>query len=169
LADGADLDLIAGPADGEVGEPVVLGFAAAGADVAEVDIFARPRLALLSNGDELVDPGKARSSALAVPDSASLGVAALTEEWGGAIVTRSRLRDDLGVMKTAAVAAADEADLVVVIGGASVGDRDFAKEMFKPLGLELLFSRISIRPGKPAWFGRIATAMNCWRSTSLFS
>jgi molybdopterin molybdotransferase len=41
-----------------------------------------------------------------------------------------------------------------VIGGASVGERDFAKTMFEPSGVELLFSNISIRPGKPAWFGR---------------
>jgi molybdopterin molybdotransferase len=43
----------------------------------------------------------------------------------------------------------------VVTGGASVGERDFAKAMFEPLGLELLFSKVAIRPGKPAWFGRV--------------
>jgi molybdopterin molybdotransferase len=90
-----------------------------------------------------------------VPDSGSLGVAALAEQWGALIVNRTRLHDDLDVMQTAAAAVVDEADLLVVIGGASVGDRDFAKAMFEPVGLDLLFSRISIRPGKPAWFGRI--------------
>jgi molybdopterin molybdotransferase len=129
--------------------------AAAGADVARVDVFARPRLALISTGDELVDPGQAHLSGLAVPDSASLGIAALGAQWGAEIVSRARLRDDLAEMKAAATAAADRADLVVVIGGASVGDRDFAKAMFEPLGLDLLFSKISIRPGKPAWFGSI--------------
>src|SRR5205085_7486464 len=74
---------------------------------------------------------------------------------GALVVRRTRLRDDLDAMRTAAAAAADEADLVVVIGGASVGDRDFARAMFEPIGLDLLFSKISIRPGKPAWFGRI--------------
>ena len=47
------------------------------------------------------------------------------------------------------------ADIIIVTGGASVGERDLAKAMFEPLGLELLFSRVAIRPGKPAWFGRI--------------
>lgn len=128
--------------------------AAAGADAAEVGVFVRPRLALLSTGDELVEPGEARTSRLAVPDSASLGVAALAAQWGGQVVTRQRLRDDLTEMTAAAASSVKTADLVVVIGGASVGERDFAKAMFDPLGLDPLFSKISIRPGKPAWFGR---------------
>ena len=128
--------------------------AAAGADAAEAEVFLQPRIALLSNGDELVEPGEAWALPLAVPDSASLGVAALAERWGGQIVDRIRLRDDLTLMEAAAADALASADIVVVIGGASVGDRDFAKAMFEPLGLDLLFDRISIRPGKPAWFGR---------------
>jgi molybdopterin molybdotransferase len=133
--------------------------AAAGADVAEVDVFVRPRLAVLSNGDELVEPGQARISALAVSDSASIGVAALAEQWGGRAVRRERLRDNLAEMKVAARDAASSVDVIVVIGGASVGERDFAKAMFEPLGLELLFSKISIRPGKPAWFGRVGDTL----------
>ena len=57
-------------------------------------------------------------------------------------------------MTEAAADAVDAGDIVVVTGGASVGERDFAKAMFEPLGLELLFSKVAIRPGKPAWFGR---------------
>jgi molybdopterin molybdotransferase len=44
---------------------------------------------------------------------------------------------------------------VVVTGGASVGEKDFAKAMFEPLALELLFSRVAIKPGKPVWMGRV--------------
>ena len=127
--------------------------AAAGADVAEVQVFRRPRLALLTTGDELVDPGRARSSQLAVPDSVTPGLAALAMNWGAEVVMRARLADDLTAMKPKAKQAIDESDVVVVAGGASVGERDFAKAMFGP-ELELLFSRVSIRPGKPAWFGR---------------
>jgi molybdopterin molybdotransferase len=43
----------------------------------------------------------------------------------------------------------------VVTGGASVGEKDFAKAMFEPLGLELVFSKVSIKPGKPVWLGRV--------------
>ncbi|MEA3059087.1 MAG: molybdopterin molybdotransferase [Sphingomonadales bacterium] len=139
---------------GRLLDPAAL-IAATGADVAEVDVFVRPRVALLSVGDELVEPGEARMAALAVPDSASLGVAALAEQWGGQVVSRARLHDDLAALETAATEAVASADMVVVIGGASVGERDFAKTMFEPLGFELLFSKVSIRPGKPAWFGCI--------------
>ncbi|MEP6982519.1 MAG: molybdopterin molybdotransferase MoeA [Sphingomicrobium sp.] len=133
--------------------------AAAGADVAEVEVFVRPRLALLSSGDELVEPGEARMAALAVPDSASLGVAALAGQWGGQVVSRTRVHDDLAALETAAAEAIASATLVIVIGGASVGERDFAKAMFEPLGLDLLFSKIAMRPGKPAWFGRVGETL----------
>ena len=145
-------------ARGRLLDPAAL-IAAAGADLAELEVFVRPRLALLSTGDELVEPGEARMAALAVPDSASLGVAALAGQWGGQVVSRARLFDDLDMMKPAARDAGEIADVVVVIGGASVGERDFAKAMFEPLGLEPLFSKISMRPGKPAWFGRIGETL----------
>jgi molybdopterin molybdotransferase len=48
---------------------------------------------------------------------------------------------------------------VVVTGGASVGERDFAREMFAPLGLDLLFSKVAIKPGKPVWMGRAGGAI----------
>jgi molybdopterin molybdotransferase len=129
--------------------------AVAGADAPEVEVFVRPRLSLLVTGDELVEPGEARDSALAVPDSVSPGVGMLAELGGATVIQRQHLRDDLDAMKEAARAAVEAADVVLVTGGASVGERDFAKTMFDPLGLELLFSKVSIRPGKPAWLGRV--------------
>ena len=141
------------PAGRQLGPAALIG--AAGADQAEVIVSLGPRLVLLSTGDELVDPGLARSSRFAVPDSVSPGIAMLAEQWGAEVIGRVRLSDDLGAMKIAAAEAAACADIMVVTGGASVGERDFARNMFEPLGLELLFSRVSIRPGKPAWFGRI--------------
>ena len=59
-------------------------------------------------------------------------------------------------MQRAAGAVAEVADVVVVTGGASVGEKDFAKAMFEPLGLDLVFSKVSIKPGKPVWLGRAA-------------
>jgi molybdopterin molybdotransferase len=137
---------------GRLLDPAAL-IAAGGADLAELDVFIRPRLALLATGDELVEPGEARSSALAVPDSVSPGLAALAERWGAEVVSRVRLPDDLRALEPAAEAAIRDADVIVVTGGASVGERDFAKAMFEPFGLGLLFSKISMRPGKPAWLG----------------
>ncbi len=54
-----------------------------------------------------------------------------------------------------AARAVEEADVVVVTGGASVGERDFARDMFTPLGLKLVFSKVAIKPGKPVWMGRV--------------
>ena len=127
--------------------------AAAAADVAELKVHRRPRLTILSTGDELAEPGSAAGRSDAVPESVSFGVRALASQWGGDWAGRMRLCDDLSAMHEAAAAALGQSDLVVVTGGASVGERDFAKAMFEPFGLELLFSRLSIRPGKPAWLG----------------
>ena len=139
-------------------DPAAL-IAAGGADCASVEAYMRPRVAVLSTGDELVDPGKARDRALAVPDSASLGAAALACQWGARLVHRARVRDDLATLEAAARQAGAIADVIVVTGGASVGEHDFAKAMFAPLGLALLFSKVAIRPGKPAWFGRIGDVL----------
>ena len=129
--------------------------AAAGADLAELEVHRRPRLHILSTGDELAEPGTARERADAVPESVSFGVAALAAQWGAECMGRTRMGDDLPRMHDLARAAIDDADLVVVTGGASVGEKDFAKAMFEPLGLELVFSKVSLKPGKPVWLGRV--------------
>jgi molybdopterin molybdotransferase len=129
--------------------------AAAGADLAEVEVWRRPKVFILVTGDELADPGRAGDVPGAIPESISLGVAALAEDWGAEVVGRRRLRDDLAPMIEAAGQTLDAADLVVVTGGASVGERDFAKAMFEPAGLDLLFSTVAIKPGKPVWLGRV--------------
>jgi molybdopterin molybdotransferase len=128
--------------------------AAAAADLAELQVHRRARVTVLSTGDELVAPGTAHERADAVPDSISLGVAALVERWGAQCVGRGRLRDDLALLEKAAGTALERSDLLVVTGGASVGEKDFAKAMFRAAGLDLIFSGIAIKPGKPAWFGR---------------
>jgi len=109
---------------------------------------------ILSTGDELAEPGTARERADAIPESVSFGVAALAAQWGAECIGRTRVRDELAAMQALACAAIDDADLVVVTGGASVGEKDFAKAMFEPLGLHLVFSKVSIKPGKPVWLGR---------------
>jgi molybdopterin molybdotransferase len=130
--------------------------AAAAADLGELDVYRRPSLRILGTGDELVQPGTATRSPNAVPDSVSPGVAAMAERWGALHAGTMRVPDDLPKMRRAASTALDEADLVVVTGGASVGEKDFAKAMFEPLGLDLIFSKVAMKPGKPVWLGRAA-------------
>jgi molybdopterin molybdotransferase len=130
--------------------------AAAAADLAEVDVVGRPRVLIISTGDELDDPGRPSSIRPGIPDSISFGVASLVRSWGGEVVGRRRVTDSLPAMEDAAKAALGQADVVVVTGGASVGERDFAKAMFEPLGLRLVFAKVAIKPGKPVWLGRVA-------------
>ena len=132
---------------------------AAAADLAEVGVFMRPRVSILGTGDELAKPGTAAERPDSVPESVSLGVAAICAEWGAEVVNRQRLRDDLTAMEKTGAKAIASADLVIVTGGASVGEKDFAKAMFEPAGLELIFSKVSIKPGKPIWLGRAGTTL----------
>jgi molybdopterin molybdotransferase len=129
--------------------------AAAAADRAEVEVWRRPRIAVLATGDELAAPGEAARREGFRPESVSYGVAALAEQWGGQVVAKARLGDDLRAMERAAGEMLQLADLVVVTGGASVGEKDFAKPMFEPYGLELIFSKVAMKPGKPVWLGRV--------------
>ena len=129
--------------------------AAAGADLSDVVVWRRPTALILGTGDELATPGSAAGKPGAIPESVSFGVAALAEDWGASVNERIHLPDDLKAMEMAAARALERADLIVVTGGASVGERDFAKAMFESQGLELLFSKIAIKPGKPVWLGRV--------------
>lgn len=132
--------------------------AVAGADTARFDVFLRPRIAILATGDELAAPGEASRRQGAVPDSVSIGIAALCERAGGQVVHRARCRDDLGLLEAAAAEALALADIVVVTGGASVGERDYARTMFGE-GLETVFSKVAMKPGKPVWTARSG---GCW-------
>ncbi len=129
--------------------------AAAAADQADLVVARQPRVAIIGTGDELAAPGQAHERAGAIPESVTFGVAALVAEGGGEVVRVTRGGDDLSVLERLAGDALAASDLVVITGGASVGEKDFAKAMFAPHGLDLLFSKVAIKPGKPVWLGRV--------------
>lgn len=128
--------------------------AAAAADISAVEVWRRPRISILGTGDELAEPGRARETPGSIPDSLSRGIAAFALQWGGSVIGRVRLRDDPAELREAATTALAAADLVIMTGGASVGERDYAKSSFAAAGTELLFSGVAIKPGKPVWLGR---------------
>ncbi|MDP4575903.1 molybdopterin molybdotransferase MoeA [Qipengyuania sp. G39] len=129
--------------------------AGAAADRAEVEVRHRPRVAIIATGDELVEPGDAYADEATLADSASYGVAAMARAAGGEVTYTARGGDDLEQLSQLAGAALDAADCVVVTGGASVGDYDLARPMFAEHGLEEVFARLPIRPGRPVWFGMV--------------
>lgn len=150
----AGCDFAAGSPVVEAGAPLTPGalVAAAAADRASVDVWRRPRLSILCTGDELAAPGDA-AVAGAIPESVSFGVAGLARAWGAEIVDRRRVRDDLSALTAAALAMLASSDVIVVCGGASVGERDHSRGVFASLGLETVFAKVAIKPGKPVWLG----------------
>ena len=132
--------------------------AAAGAGVDRVDVARRPWVVTLATGDELCALGEAYG-ADQIPDSIGPGLAAMLGAMGAEVIGHQLLGDDLAMLEAAAADSVARADLVVVTGGASVGARDHAKAMFAPLGMELLFSKVAIKPGKPVWLGRVGATL----------
>ena len=128
--------------------------AAAGADHEVVEAVRKPQVAILATGDELREPGRGIDDLASIPDSVTYGVAALAQRHGGEVCLKRRLPDQLETLREAAALALNVADVIVITGGASVGERDFAKTMFDGLGLEMIFSKVAIKPGKPVWFAR---------------
>jgi len=127
---------------------------AAAADRASVTVATRPSVAIIGTGDELAPPGKAHLRPDAISESVTFGVAAMAEQAGGRVVARTIGQDRLSALEQLAGEMLQQADVVIVTGGASVGERDFAKPMFAPHGLELVFSKVALKPGKPVWLGR---------------
>jgi molybdopterin molybdotransferase len=128
--------------------------AAAAADRAEVTVARRPRVAILATGDELAPPGTAHTRTNAIPETIGLAVAELARAARADIVAYEICPDEPEPMAGMAGEMLALADLVVVTGGASVGERDFAKASFAAHGLALAFEKVAIKPGKPVWFGR---------------
>ncbi len=133
--------------------------AAGAADRAEVTVGRIPRVAILATGDELAAPGEAHTREDAIPETIGPGVAAMAEGVGAEVVARAICPDDLARLTALAGELLAAADLVVVTGGASVGERDFAKASFAAHGLALAFEKVAIKPGKPVWFGRCGDAL----------
>jgi molybdopterin molybdotransferase len=111
----------------------------------------RPRIAVLATGDELTRPGAARGPAQIVAASLD-GLLAQIEAWGGEAIDLGIARDRAEDI-AAAVVQTDQADMLVTLGGASVGDHDLVRAALGPEGLTLDFWKIAMRPGKPLMFG----------------
>ncbi len=125
---------------------------AASAGRAEVSVHGRPRVALLSTGEEIVE-APATPGPFQIYDSGVPALAAMVAGWGAGVVRAKPVRDDLDAV-IAALREAD-ADLVVTVGGASVGDHDLVRAAAQALGLTLRVESVNVRPGKPTFFGSL--------------
>jgi molybdopterin molybdotransferase len=125
----------------------------AAGDLAQVAVRRKPRIGIAATGDELSRPGEPRAPG-GVVASSLYGLCALVEEWGGE-------PQDLGILRDSAdaigelPAIARGADLIVTLGGASVGEHDLVRRALEPKGFILDFWKVAMRPGKPLIFGRL--------------
>jgi molybdopterin molybdotransferase len=127
----------------------------AAAGLGRVRCTRRPRVIVLTTGDELVPPGAPLRRGQ-VHDSNSLLLAGALSTFGCEVEHGGRV-PDTRVETERLFAGALEADLVVSSGGVSVGPRDHVKPALAALGVEELFWRVAIQPGKPVWAGRAPT------------
>jgi molybdopterin molybdotransferase len=125
----------------------------AGMNLPRVAVHRRPRIGLLATGNELVLPGQTPGPNQIVASS-GYGLAAMIERWGGAPVSLGIVRDDTAAI-VQALRGAQDCDLLVTLGGASVGDHDLVQAALKQAGGSLDFWKIAMRPGKPLMFGHM--------------
>lgn len=122
---------------------------------ASLPVRRRPRVAILATGDELVRPGEPLREGQIV-SSIPHGLEALVAAAGGE-PQRIGIARDTRESLAEHIARAGEADILLTIGGASVGDHDLVQEALKASGVTFDFWRIAMRPGKPLMFGRKGT------------
>jgi molybdopterin molybdotransferase len=117
--------------------------------IEQVRVARRPIVTIISGGDEIV--------AAQIFDSVGPSLSAFVETWGGAIAKHLLVRDDPEALTRALKKSAGQCDLVVIVGGASVGPHDHSKAGLDAIGAQIFVPKIAIKPGKPTWF---ATAPN---------
>jgi molybdopterin molybdotransferase len=135
------------------GEPLRAGTLAllAFAGTTQLQVFQPPRVAVLCNGQELVDPSVTPGHGQ-VRNSNAVLLTALVAEFGGMPNDRGTAADDPAILSAMLESARHDSDLLITTGGASKGERDLVKGVLKDLGAKFLFEQVAIRPGKPFGF-----------------
>jgi molybdopterin molybdotransferase len=128
---------------------------AAAANHAALGVRRRARVAILATGDELVAPGGTLGPSQIIASN-NFAVAGIVEACGGVAIDLGIAIDEIGALTAAVGKARDaQADVLVTLGGASVGDYDLVQQALLSAGMELGFWRIAMRPGKPLMHGRL--------------
>jgi len=139
---------------GDLLNPARVG-ALAAIGATEIEVFGRPRVAVLSTGNEIVPPGAALSAGQ-IYDVNRFTLSAVVNEHGGAAEPYDSSPDTLDDLQDALDRCAD-ADIIVFSGGSSVGERDLILDLVRARG-QMIFHGIAVKPGKPTAFARIGEA-----------
>jgi molybdopterin molybdotransferase len=148
-------DLAAGSiaiASGTRIRPAHLALAAA-VDRAELSVSKRPVVSILATGDELRRPGTDPVVGT-IPESNTFALRAMARRAGAHTRAHPYVREDRAAAERAFATALDESDVLVTIGGVSVGDHDLVRPALEAVGVQLDFWRVAIKPGKPLAIGR---------------
>ncbi len=129
--------------------------AAAAANHVSLPVRRPLSVALLANGDELKPPG-AQLGPGEIIASSRYGLAGLVHDWGGVPMDLGIAPDEVGAI-AARIEAGRAADILVPVGGASVGDHDHMRRALDGMGAETVFAKVAVRPGKPTWFARLGS------------
>jgi molybdopterin molybdotransferase len=151
----------------------------AAAQYPQVRVYRRPRVAILSTGNELVQPGDTLAPGQIV-DSNQYALTALIQQWGGEPVLLGNAPDNPQELAAMMQRAIDSADIVISTGGVSVGDYDYVDRVLAELGGEIQITAVAVKPGKPLtvatfqrngqqilYFGLpgnpVSALVSCWR------
>jgi molybdopterin molybdotransferase len=118
----------------------------------DVEVFAKPRVAIMSTGNEVVDPGRPLAAGQ-IYDINRFSLSTIVDAHGGRAIVHRAVPDDLDSL-AGAIATAADCDILVFSGGSSVGERDLLYDAIDRAG-EIIFHGIALKPGKPTVFGRI--------------
>ncbi|MEL7454525.1 MAG: molybdopterin molybdotransferase MoeA [Pseudomonadota bacterium] len=124
----------------------------ASANIGEIEVARRPSVGLIASGNELKPPGSTLKPGDVVNSNAS-AIAALVDAWGGQAANLGIAEDSPAAIREK-IDGASDMDILVPVGGASVGDHDHMQATFSAAGFEPVFSKIAVKPGKPTWFGK---------------
>jgi molybdopterin molybdotransferase len=122
------------------------------AGLPEVDVTRLPVIRVISTGNELVPAGKPIETHQ-VRESNGPAVVAMLGQHGYSDCAHDHLVDDVNILESRIGKHLEEADVLVLSGGVSMGKADFVPQVLRSLGVEVVFHKISQRPGKPMWFG----------------
>lgn len=121
---------------------------------AKLKVFRQPRVLILSTGSEIVDVSEMPQKDQ-IRNSNSIMLKIFTEKAGAAAKVLPLVRDDLPTIEKTIEKAVKKCDILIISGGVSVGDYDFTKPALRGLGADILFEKISLKPGKPTVFAKL--------------